>query len=132
MRLAVNYMVRREAVCERSKRRSVTGESDYIVVRRIFNDRSSFCRIKHTYFGSESLRKRFVTFNLVFAREEQYFFLYFFGNFGCKRVYFFGCVCGIENSVIFKEYYLRSFSVCFFVFAELLAAERCENVSRFC
>ena len=70
------------------------------------------------------------TFDLIAILK--YFFLYFFGNLGCKRVYFFGCVCGIENSVIFKEYYLRSFSVCFFVFAELLAAERCENVSRFC
>ena len=125
-------MVGREATRKRRKRLSVTCESDYIVICRVFYNRFPLCRIKHTYFGGKRLCKGFVAGDLFSAREKYNLFLYFFKHFFCQRVDFLRRVGGNKYSVIFKKDYLRYFALRLFIFAELLAAERGEDIPRLC
>ena len=125
-------MVGREATRKRRKRLSVTCESDYIVICRVFYNRFPLCRIKHTYFGGKRLCKGFVAGDLFSAREKYNLFLYFFKHFFCQRVDFLRRVCGDEDTVVFKENHLRYSALRLFIFAQLFAAKGSEDIPRLC
>ena len=132
VRLAIDYMVGREAVGERGKRLSVTRESDYIVICRVLDNSLALCRIKHTYFGSERLGKGLVEVDLFFARENHNFLFYRIKHFFGDNVDFLRRIGGNEYSVIFKKDYLRYFALRLFIFAQFFAAKRGEDISRLC